>query len=194
MTTPKLSKDVTIYHCSENVRLSLHLKGQCHEIFDFWFFSWISFPLSPKYTIRAVSNFFSNFAEIFTAQGAPPVSLTTVSTTLAKLVAKFAAGVVDTSGAPWLVNISANFRKNSKRSLLDTLGLGWNWFMKKTRSEKSPDTVPLTLCRVGRGTWWGEPARYSSAPVPQARPGPPPQRRGRLCQRIRGDQGCQLPR
>jgi hypothetical protein len=30
----------------------------------------------------------------------PPVSLTQVSTTLAKLVAKFAAGVIDTSGAP----------------------------------------------------------------------------------------------
>ena len=73
----------------------------------------------------------------------------TVSTTLAKLVAKFAAGVVDTGGkfaagvvdtggnfaagvvdtggkfatgvvdtggAPLLANISANFRKNSKRS------------------------------------------------------------------------------
>jgi hypothetical protein len=61
-----------------------------------------------------------------------------VSTTLAKLVAKFAAGVVDTSGnfvagvvdtggkfatgvvdtggAPLLANISANFRNNSKRS------------------------------------------------------------------------------
>jgi hypothetical protein len=35
------------------------------------------------------------FAEIFAAQGAPPVS-----TTLAKLVAKFAAGVVDTGDAP----------------------------------------------------------------------------------------------
>ena len=63
----------------------------------------------------------------------PPVSLTPVenlppvSTTLGKLVAKFAAGVVDTGGkfatgvvdtggAPWLANISANFRKNSKRS------------------------------------------------------------------------------
>ncbi len=51
----------------------------------------------------------------------PPVSLTPVenlplvSTTLANLVAKFAAGVVDT-GAPLLANISANFRKNSKRS------------------------------------------------------------------------------
>ncbi len=52
----------------------------------------------------------------------PPVSIT-----LAKLVAKFAVGVVDTGGkfatgvvdtggAPFLANISANFRKNSKRS------------------------------------------------------------------------------
>jgi hypothetical protein len=50
-----------------------------------------------------------------------------VSTTQAKLVAKFAAGVVDTGGkfatgvfdtggAPLFANISANFRKNSKRS------------------------------------------------------------------------------
>ncbi len=29
---------------------------------------------------------------------------------------KFASGVVDTGGAPWLANISANFRKNSKQS------------------------------------------------------------------------------
>ncbi len=36
------------------------LKGQCHEIFDFWFFPWISFPQAPEYTIRAVSNFFEN--------------------------------------------------------------------------------------------------------------------------------------
>ncbi len=71
-----------------------------------------------------------------------------VSTTLAKPVAKFAAGVadaggkfaagvvdaggkfatgvVDTGGAPLLANISANFRKNSKRSEWDTLELGGN--------------------------------------------------------------------
>ncbi len=36
------------------------LKGQCHEIFCFWFFSWISFPQAPEYTIRAVSIFFEN--------------------------------------------------------------------------------------------------------------------------------------
>jgi len=47
-------------------------------------------------------------------------------------------------GAPWLANISANLRKNSKRSKWNTLGLGENWFMKKTRSKKSRDTVPLT--------------------------------------------------
>ncbi len=41
--------------------LSLHiLKGQCHEIFDFWFFSWISFPQASEYTSTAISNFFEN--------------------------------------------------------------------------------------------------------------------------------------
>ncbi len=36
------------------------LKGQCHEIFCFSFFSWISFPPAPEYPIRTVSNFFEN--------------------------------------------------------------------------------------------------------------------------------------
>jgi hypothetical protein len=38
----------------------------------------------------------------------PPESLTPLA---AVLVAKFAAGVVDTGGAPLLANIFANFRK-----------------------------------------------------------------------------------
>jgi hypothetical protein len=66
------------------------------------------------------------------APNLPPVSLTPVatlppvSTTLAKLVekftsvidtsGKFSTGVVDTGGAPWLANISANFRENLKWS------------------------------------------------------------------------------
>ncbi len=37
-----------------------HLKRQCHEIFCFWFFSWISFPPAPEYSIKTVSNFFEN--------------------------------------------------------------------------------------------------------------------------------------
>ncbi len=36
------------------------LKGQCHEIFRFLFFSWISFPQAPDFTVRAVPNFFEN--------------------------------------------------------------------------------------------------------------------------------------
>ncbi len=36
------------------------LKGQCHEIFDFWFFSWISFFQAPEYTNRVVLNFFEH--------------------------------------------------------------------------------------------------------------------------------------
>ncbi len=36
------------------------LKGQCHEIFCFWFFSSISFPPAPEYPIRTVSIFFEN--------------------------------------------------------------------------------------------------------------------------------------
>ncbi len=37
-----------------------NLKGQCHEIFCFWFFSWTSFPQASDYTMRAVSNFSKN--------------------------------------------------------------------------------------------------------------------------------------
>ncbi len=40
--------------------VTIPLKGQCHEIFCFWFFSWISFPPAPEYPIRTVSNFFEN--------------------------------------------------------------------------------------------------------------------------------------
>ncbi len=36
------------------------LKGQCPEIFDFCFFSWISFPQASEYTTTAISNFFEN--------------------------------------------------------------------------------------------------------------------------------------
>ncbi len=39
---------------------SLALKGQCHEIFCFRFFSWITFPQAPDNNIRIISNFFEN--------------------------------------------------------------------------------------------------------------------------------------
>ncbi len=58
---------------------------------------------------------------------------------------QFATGVIDTGGAPWLANISANFRKNSKWPYCYFQGLGGRWFMKKTWSKKSNDTVPLII-------------------------------------------------
>ncbi len=51
----------------------------------------------------------SHYLPLTQVANLPPVSAT-------KLVAKFAAGVVDTGGAHWLVNTSANFPKNLKRS------------------------------------------------------------------------------
>ncbi len=49
------------------------LKG--HEISTSGFFH----ESVPEYTIRAISNFFAKFLEIFGAQGAPPMSLTPVA-------------------------------------------------------------------------------------------------------------------
>ncbi len=36
------------------------LKGQCHEIFCFWFFPWIIFPPAPEYSLKNITNFFEN--------------------------------------------------------------------------------------------------------------------------------------
>jgi hypothetical protein len=89
-----------------------------------------------------------------------------VSTTLAKLEAKFAAGVADTSDkfATSVVDTGGNFaagvvntggapllRKLSKKFetvLTGYSGAGGNWFMKKTRSKKSRDTVPLNSLTI----------------------------------------------
>ncbi len=84
----------------------------------------------------------------------PVANLPPVSTAQAELVAKFAAGVVDTGGklatsvigtggAPWPAIISVIFRKNSKWPKSYFQGLGGRWFMKKTQNKKSCDTVPL---------------------------------------------------
>ncbi len=51
---PDLSKDLLL------VSIKMLLKGQSHEIFCFWFFSWISFPQASDCTIRVVSNFLEN--------------------------------------------------------------------------------------------------------------------------------------
>ncbi len=52
------SKEISVA-CSLHLRVRT-LKGQCHEIFDFWFFSSISFPQAYEYTSTAILNFFEN--------------------------------------------------------------------------------------------------------------------------------------
>ncbi len=88
----------------------------------------------------------------------PVENLPPVSTTLANLVEKPAAISPLVSLTPLanlppvslipVVHLDLRlslwiFEKNLKRSYCNTLGLGGNWFIKKTRSKKSRDTVPL---------------------------------------------------
>ncbi len=80
------------------------LKGPCHEIFDFRFFFRKS--VSPK-------------------------SLPPVSTTLAKMVAKFATGVFDTGGkfAAGVVDTGGNFANISDREFskkFETVLMGYS--------------------------------------------------------------------
>ncbi len=58
-----------------SVQMHEALKGQCHEIFDFRFFVMNRFPPSPWVSYQGRFKFFQKFAEIFAAQGTPPVSL-----------------------------------------------------------------------------------------------------------------------
>ncbi len=92
----------------------------------------------------------------------PVANLPPVSTTLAKMMEKFAASVVDTGGnfAAGVLDTPLSlmpvvhldlrislliFEQNWNGLNGILLGLGGNWFMKKTRSKTSRDTVPLNL-------------------------------------------------
>ncbi len=99
-----------------------HLKGQCQEIFCFWFFCMNQFPPSPDYTIRAVSNFFENSRRFSQLNGKNLKSekflwfhLDTFATGVADTSGKFAAGFVDTGGkfATGINNASETGRKIS---------------------------------------------------------------------------------
>ncbi len=74
------------------------LKGQCHEIFCFWFFSWISFP-KPLIIPLGPFQIFKKIRGDICSSRLPPVSFwhrwhTGVNDT----GGKFATGVVDTGG------------------------------------------------------------------------------------------------
>jgi hypothetical protein len=121
------------------------LKGQCHEIFCFLFFSWTSFPPAPEYHIRTVLNFFENSRRYSQAKVHHRYQRHRwqIATGINDTGGKFATCINDTGGKPLAANISANFRTISKRPSWYTQGIGGNWFMTKTRSRKSRVTVPL---------------------------------------------------
>ncbi len=74
------------------------LTGTVPRDFRLQVFYMNQFPPSPDYTIRVVLNFFENLQEIFSAQGAPPVSLTPVANGKNLQPEKFAVCLLDTFG------------------------------------------------------------------------------------------------
>ncbi len=146
------------------------LKGQCHEIFCFRFFSWISFPQPQSIPLRP----FRNFVEI---RG--DIHKSTCTTCINDTGGKFATGVNNTGGKidagindtrrqifplfpqallipaanlpPVSTTPVANLELRIARRIFKTAlkwynqGLGRNWFMNKTRSKKSRDTVPFKI-------------------------------------------------
>ncbi len=148
------------------------LKGQCHKIFDFWFYHesvspkplsvllgpfWIFLKIcgdirSSRCTTSVVDKIFNqkNFNSfVWTPWGSRVnihISIFAFKFTLRCLQpAKFplfSTGVVDTGDASWLANISTNFWKNS--------GAWGKVIHEKTWIKKSCDTVPLKVQRTKR--------------------------------------------
>ncbi len=124
---------------SQYINLRNPFKGQCHEIFCFWFFSWISFPPAPEYPNRTFSNFFENSRRY----------------SQVKVHRRYQR----TGGASWAANIYANFRKNSKRPWYNIIrGLVETDPWRKPEVGKSRGTVPLKYVVQGR-----QPFQHSSS-------------------------------
>ncbi len=88
----------------------------------------------------------------------PMANLPPVSTTQGELVAKFAAGVFDTSGkfaagvndtggAPWLANISANFRKKFEMILMLFSGAWGKVIHEKNLKQKISWHCPFNMTK-----------------------------------------------
>jgi hypothetical protein len=109
--------------------------------------SLILFPLYATGIVDTTGGKFTT-GVVDTSGNFPPILLTLVanlspvSTTPAVQVAKFATSVVDTGGAPGLLNIFANLPKNLKWLCCYFQGLGGRWFM-KFNDEKKPETLKV---------------------------------------------------
>ncbi len=79
---------------------NLDLKGQCHEIFCFRFFSWIIFPQATENNIRVISIFFKNsriYSQVKVHHGCQRHRWQ-ISAGINDTGGKFATGINDTSG------------------------------------------------------------------------------------------------
>jgi hypothetical protein len=132
-------------------QLTLVAIGKNLQSENFYYFFWT--PLGSRVSIWI--NFFFKF--ILSCQQfdncfhcLPPVSLTPVanlppvSTTLAKLVKKFATGVVDTGWCTLTSEYLCEFLKKFKMVLMEYSGAGGKLIHEKNGSKKSRDTVPLS--------------------------------------------------
>jgi hypothetical protein len=69
---------------------------------------------------------------------------------------KFVTGVVETGFVPWIENISTQFRKKFEPTLM-LFSRAWGQMIhEKTLSQKSCDTVPLSLEKSGISSGLGE--------------------------------------
>ncbi len=123
------------------------LKRQCHEIFDFWFFSWISFPQAPGYTIRVVSNLFENSRRY--SQLKVHHQCRWHRWQICHLCRWY----------QWCTLTCKYLRKLTKKFetvLMGYSGAGGKLIHEKKQKQKSRDTVPLStfrVCCILRGIW-----------------------------------------
>jgi hypothetical protein len=84
------------------VLIYIKLKGQCYEIFDSRFSTWISFPQALIISLGPFQ-IYQKFAEISEAQGAPPVSLTPMANGKKSAIRKM---FVISFGHLWVVELA----------------------------------------------------------------------------------------
>ncbi len=114
------------------------IKGQCPKIFDFRFFSRISFPQAHEYPSMAPRfKLFRKFVEIFAAQWAPPVLLTPMTNRKIFIQKSF--------------HYFVRTPLESRVKLKIIFFLQVHFKVKKNLKQNSRDTVPLKVLSNDRG-------------------------------------------
>jgi hypothetical protein len=77
------------------------LKGQCHEIFCFWCFSWISFPKPQSIPLRPIQIFSKIHGDIRKSRCTPVTNFSTSFISVVDTGSKFATGANNTGWKQW---------------------------------------------------------------------------------------------